>query len=72
MTTYNTYQEAKIAMPLACIIHDTDNDIFFGMPSREGTILTSDGCKFAEPQNYCMTVDKFLYDGHGFVEGIFI
>lgn len=67
--SYKTYQEAKMAMPLACIIHDTDNDIFFGMPSREGAILTNDGCKFAEPQDYCMTVEKFLVDGHKFVEG---
>lgn len=72
MTTYNTYQEAKIAMPLACIIHDTDDDIFFGMPSREGTTLNDDGCKFAEPHDYCMTVEKFLADGNKFVEGDFI
>lgn len=69
MTTYNTYQEAKIAMPLACIIHDTDDDIFFGMPSREGTTLNDDGCKFAEPHDYCMTVEKFLADGHKFKFG---
>ncbi|AUR96480.1 hypothetical protein NVP1225O_28 [Vibrio phage 1.225.O._10N.261.48.B7] len=67
--SYKTYQEAKIAMPLACIIHDTGNDRFFGMPSREGTTLTNDGCKFAEPQDYCMTVEKFLADGYKFVEG---
>ncbi|AUS01394.1 hypothetical protein NVP1284A_67 [Vibrio phage 1.284.A._10N.286.55.A5] len=69
MTTYKTYQEAKIAMPLACIIHDTEDDIFFGMPSREGTTLNDDGCKFAEPQDYCMTVDKFLADGNKFSDG---
>ena len=67
--SYKTYQEAKIAMPLACIIHDTDNARFFGMPSREGTTLTNDGCKFAEPQHYCITVEKFLDDGHKFVTG---
>ncbi|AUS01641.1 hypothetical protein NVP1287O_68 [Vibrio phage 1.287.O._10N.286.55.C7] len=69
MTTYNTYQAAKIAMPLACIIHNTEDGYFFGMPSREGTTLSDDGCIFAEPQDYCMTVEKFLSDGYKFVEG---
>lgn len=67
--SYITYQEAKIAMPLACIIHDTDKNRFFGMPSREGTTLTNDGCKFAEASDYCMTVEKFIEDGHKLVKG---
>lgn len=66
--TYNTYQEAKIAMPLACIIEDTDSGLFFGMPTREGTTLAG-GSRFAEPQYYCMTVEKFLADGYRFAEG---
>ncbi len=70
MTTYNTYQEAKIAMPNACIcvFKNEGKDTFFGVPTREGATLHN-GSKFAEPQDYCMTVDKFLYDGHEFVEG---
>ncbi len=70
MTTYNSYQEAKIAMPNACIcvFKNEGKDAFFGMSTREGTTLHN-GSKFAEPQDYCMTVDKFLYDGHEFVEG---
>lgn len=64
MTTYNTYQEAKIAMPKACICVYKNNgkDVFIGMPSREGTTLFN-GAEFAEPQDYCMTVEKFLSDG---------
>ncbi len=68
MTTYKTYQEAKIAMPKACIIENTDSGLFFGMPTREGATLAG-GSRFAEPQYYCMTVEKFLEDGHKFVEG---
>lgn len=65
MTKYNTYQEAKIAMPKACICVYKNNgkDVFIGMPSREGTTLFN-GSEFAEPQDYCMTVEKFLVDGH--------
>lgn len=69
MTTYNTYQEAKIAMPLACIIHNVEDGYFLGMPSREGATLGDDGCVFAEPQDYCMTVEAFLADGNEFVAG---
>ncbi len=73
MTTYNTYQEAKIAMPQACIcVHKNDDkDVFAGMPSREGTTLFN-GSEFAEPQDYCMTVEKFLADGHKTVNGDWI
>jgi len=69
MTTYNSYEAAKIAMPLACIIHYTDDDRFFGMPSIEGATLTDDSCKLAEPADHCMTVEQFLKDGHKFVGG---
>jgi hypothetical protein len=68
MKTYNTYQEAKIAMTKACIIEDTDSGLFFGMPTREGTTLAG-GSRFAEPQYYCMAVEKFLAGGHKVVEG---
>ncbi len=69
MTTYNSYEAAKIAMPLACIVHDTDNNRFFGMPSREGTILTDDGCKFAEAKDHCMSMLTFSELGHKLVDG---
>ncbi len=70
MTTYNTYQEAKIAMPNACIcvFKNEGKDTFFGTPTREGTTLHN-GSKFAEPQDYCMTVERFLADGYKFIEG---
>ena len=67
--SYKTYQEAKVAMPLACIIHDTDNARFFGMPSREGTTLTGDGCKFAEAKDHCMSMLTFSELGHKLVDG---
>lgn len=68
MTTYNTYQEAKIAMPLACIIEDTDSGLFFGMPTREGTTLAG-GSRFAEPQYYCISMLTFSELGHKLVDG---
>ena len=70
MTTYNSYEAAKIAMPQACIcVYKNDGkDVFTGMPSREGTTLFN-GAKFAEPADHCMTVERFLADGHKFVEG---
>ncbi len=68
MTTYNSYEAAKIAMPEACIVEDTDTRLFFGVPTREGTTLAG-GSRFAEPQYYCMTVEKFLSDGNKFSDG---
>jgi len=70
MTTYNSYEEAKIAMPEACIVkykHDGKYR-FTGMPTGEGTTLCN-GSEFAEPADHCMTVEQFLNDGHKFVNG---
>ena len=68
MTTYNSYQEAKLAMPLACIIEDTDSGLFFGMPTREGTTLAG-GSRFAEPQYYCISMLTFSELGRKLVDG---
>lgn len=68
MTTYNTYQEAKIANPEYAIFEyqgdfGTDKEILdlFDIQGRE--------MKECNPADYCMTVDKFLADGHKFVDG---
>ncbi len=68
MTTYNSYEVAKIANPEYAIFEyqrnfGTDKEILdlFGIQSRE--------VKECNPADHCITVDKFLYDGHEFVEG---
>jgi hypothetical protein len=67
MTTYNSYQEAKIANPERAIFSHqgkfgTNADILYAydMKSR------GEECN---PADHCMTVEKFLADGHKFVEG---
>ncbi|AUR81758.1 hypothetical protein NVP1013O_11 [Vibrio phage 1.013.O._10N.286.54.F9] len=70
MKTYNTYQEAKIANP--------DQDIsvsmskVFAASSYVSNILLSgcvQGWNKCNPADHCMTVEKFLADGHKFVDG---
>ena len=64
MKTYNSYEEAKIANP--------DEDIYFykgkyqigSAPCRLGEMWSE-----CDPADHCMTVEKFLADGHKFVEG---
>jgi hypothetical protein len=60
MTTYSTYQEAKIANP-ECEIFHVNGICFFNYEA-----LASDICN---PSDYCMTVEKFFADGHKFVDG---
>ena len=71
MTTYNSYEAAKIANP--------SEDIYATKMSMGGRVevfgvyviianITSN-YHICDPSKYCMTVDKFLYDGHEFVEG---
>ena len=62
MTTYNSYEEAKIANP--------DQDIYldesiFGT-WRYDQIKSGTKCN---PADHCMTVEKFLADGHKFELG---
>ena len=60
MTTYNSYQEAKIANP--------DSEIY-----KFDKSFTCDSNRFGQsfplcnPADHCMTVEKFLGDGHKFV-----
>lgn len=71
MTTYNTYQEAKIA--------NTEESIYTTKISMNGKrevfgvydIIADITLNYytCSPADYCMTVEKFLADGHNFVEG---
>ncbi|CAM0025702.1 hypothetical protein VPH95E331_0086 [Vibrio phage 95E33-1] len=71
MTTYNTYQEAKIGNP--------NEDIYATKVSMGGRVevfgvyviignITSN-YHICDPSKYCMTVEKFLADGYRFVKG---
>lgn len=69
MTTYNTYQEAKIANPESNIyIHAGE---FWCEKSIRPSSWTYEfrGFKLCNPADYCMTVEKFLADGYKFVGG---
>ncbi|AUS00347.1 hypothetical protein NVP1273O_70 [Vibrio phage 1.273.O._10N.286.54.C7] len=68
MTTYNTYQEAKIAHP--------ESEIYFIGNEQYRTGEWIDQYNFGRssfvlcnPADHCMTVEKFLADGHKFVDG---
>jgi hypothetical protein len=68
MTTYNSYEAAKIANPECAIFEykrnfGTDKEILdlFDIQSRE--------MKECCPADHCMTIEKFLADGHKFAEG---
>lgn len=73
MTTYNTYQEAKIANPECEIYQLERNGLFAHCDHHKAELVRfvefdSDGIK-CNPADYCMTVEKFLADGYKFVEG---
>ncbi len=73
MTTYNSYEAAKIANP--------DSDIY--VLSRKTALMVgkfqaindaptshfASGWTKCNPADHCMTVERFLADGHKFVEG---
>ena len=65
MTTYNSYEAAKVANPESEIWGNTTPS--FGVKSEmeimEHSIFPCD------IEDYCMTVEKFLADGHKFVGG---
>ena len=64
MTTYNSYQDAKIANPDADIYKYRDNYQSGDTPCRANERWVK--CR---PSGYCMTVEEFLAKGHKFVEG---
>lgn len=69
MTTYNTYQEAKIANPESNIYIHTGE--FWCEKSIRPSSWTyeSRGFKLCNPTDHCMTVERFLADGYRFVDG---
>lgn len=62
MTTYNSYEEAKIANPEKTIYKIGDN-------FTESSELLGQSLQPCNPADHCMTVEKFLADGHKFVDG---
>jgi hypothetical protein len=68
MTTYNSYEEAKIANPGKNIIRfDKQNEFKAVCNEQLSAYLTT--WKFCNPADHCMTVEKFLKDGHKLVGG---
>ncbi|AUR96995.1 hypothetical protein NVP1236O_03 [Vibrio phage 1.236.O._10N.261.52.C4] len=73
MTTYNTYQEAKVANPKGDI-YKLDRQGCFVCSEHGGvevvmfTDYDSIGVKCSH-EDYCMTVEEFLADGHKFFDG---
>lgn len=64
MKTYSTYQEAKIANPECEIFHCVQFGFATGDISTASLLWVK-----CNPADYCMTADKFLKDGHEFVDG---
>ncbi|WAP91218.1 hypothetical protein [Vibrio phage vB_VviC_ZQ26] len=68
MTTYNTYQEAKIANPECEIYQLERNGLFAHCGHHKAELVRfiefdSAGIK-CNPADYCMTVERFLADGN--------
>ncbi len=59
---YSSFANAKIAHPDRDVFTNTANDKFQSKSDESFFIRCL-------PSHHCMTVDKFLYDGHEFVEG---
>jgi hypothetical protein len=66
MTTYNTYQEAKIANPKYDIYEMAGH---FAASSFIETANSRASWNKCNPADHCMTVEKFLADGCKFVNG---
>ena len=73
MTTYNTYQEAKIANPESEIyVLSRKTALMVGKFQAINDAPTShfaSGWTKCDPSKYCMTVEKFLADGNELTEG---
>lgn len=75
MTTYSTYQEAKIANPEEEILKARDDwdgckcyvgKFIANKPDESGGVpfIGKGSFKKCDPSKYCITVEKFLADGH--------
>ena len=72
MTTYNSYQEAKIANPELNIYWLESRGLFLADEISGDVIMdTTHDSKgyYCAPADHCMTVEQFLKAGHKFVEG---
>ena len=63
MTTYNSYEAAKIANPDKEVITRRSNE-FKALDCKFNV-----GWRSCNPADYCMTVEKFLVDGNKFTKG---
>ncbi|AGN51369.1 hypothetical protein VPJG_00005 [Vibrio phage jenny 12G5] len=68
MTTYNSYAEAKIANPEMEVIQWNSSTEFKSVKREDLSGYLTTWSK-ANPADHCMTVEKFLVDGHKFVKG---
>jgi len=68
MNTFNTYQEAKIANPESEIYIHTGEFLPSKNICPSPITYEARGFKICNPADYCMTVEKFLRDGHKFVD----
>jgi hypothetical protein len=73
MTTYNSYEAAKIANPECEIYQLERNGLFAHCDHHKAELVRfvefdSAGIK-CNPAGHCMTVEEFLETGHKFVEG---
>ena len=71
MTTYSSYEAAKIANPESEIVTKDERFATKKSMSTYNLMVTSteDQWVICNPADHCMTVEKFLADGHTFVEG---
>ncbi|AUR90725.1 hypothetical protein NVP1149O_71 [Vibrio phage 1.149.O._10N.286.55.A12] len=79
MTTYNTYQEAKIANPKAYIVTTRDdwdgnesikgNFEVFDASDQGGHYIGFNSWRICNPADHCITVEEFLARGHKLIKG---
>lgn len=74
MTTYSTYQEAKIANPELEVYRADFGGVFISNDDLGSFARFTDfnppvDVAKCNPADYCMTVEGFLGDGHKFVDG---
>ena len=72
MTTYNSYEAAKIANPESDIYRVKSSSIggYVALGASDFIELNDgDESSLCNPADHCMTVEKFLADGHKFVRG---
>lgn len=72
MTTYNSYEEAKIANPEESVYKVLSNGLFISFDKEAEMIrdvIQGSDAKLCNPADHCMTVEQFLNAGHKLVGG---